>query len=299
MNSLKSRFKKFSFEFLLFREQFRELLRIYKLLDLAKKQIRKTYTINGKREGTVEEFRYRSIIYTLFYANFLSVSLITQQEKLEYGVGYVDTKLILRAIMERYITQKYILTEPQRLADLFIYWGSIENQKFQAAYEELQQSDLSNLALDMDFEGAINEWTTEKEQEHQDAIFKWEELVQPKQQASKARTWSGHSIAEMAKIAGVEDLYKLTFRETSWYTHGLITVADFFLRQTDNELSYSNSVSNLQKLECYSQIGQVFTQSFICADEALSWGVSKKIHEIVKADDSPHSWIWGFIRIFN
>lgn len=292
-----SRFKKLRVEFLLFRGKLLILRRINKLLDLARKQIPKVYTINGEREGKSEEILYRSIIYTLFYANFLSVSLIVGQERLDLGLDYVDTKLILRAIIERYITQKFILTDPRRLADLFLYWGKIENKKFHTSREKLQQDHPSTFALDiMHFEGG--EWSNEEEQEYQDFVMKWEALVQPKQKASKAKSWSGYSLAEMAKLAGIEDIYKLTYRETSWYSHGLIAVSDFFLRITENRAEYSASTSTIQQIECYLQTEKLFVQTFICVDETLGWNLAQKINKIEEDNVSSLAWIWEFIRLY-
>ncbi len=290
-----SRLTKFRVEFDLFRAKLLLLRRINRLLGLAGKQIPKVFTINGKRDGASEEVLYRSIIYTLFYANYLSVSLIVSQEKLDLGFNYVDTKLILRAIIERYITQKFILTDPQRLADLFIYWGELEKKKFYASRENLEQYDLSTLALDMDFEGVIDKWSTEKEQEYLAFVMKWEALVHPKQKASKAKSWSGYSLGEMAKLTGLEDLYKLTYRETSWYSHGLIRTADFFLRPTEEGLRFASSTSNLQEIECYLQAEKLFVQSFFCVDEALGWNLSQKIKKVEEEDASSLTWIIEFI----
>jgi hypothetical protein len=293
-----SRFNKLKVEFFLFQGKLSVLRRINKLLDLARKQIPKAYTINGERKGKSEEILYRSIIYTLFYANFLSASLIIGQERHNLALNYIDTKLILRAIIERYITQKFILTDPQRLANLFLYWGRIENKRFHTSREKLQDYDLSTLALDMDFEGEINKWSTENEQEYQDFVLKWESLVQPKQKATKAKSWSGYSLAEMAKLAEIEDIYKLTYRETSWYSHGLITVSDFFLRHTENGLGYSASTSQLQQIECYLQTEKLLAQSFICVDKALSWNLAKKINKVEEEDISSIALIWEFIRLY-
>jgi hypothetical protein len=275
------------------------LRRINKLLNIAAKQISLVFTINGKKEGPGDEILYRSIVYTLFYANFLSVSLISNQERLDFRFDYIDTKLILRAIIERCITQKFILSDPQRLANLFLYWGGIEHKRFHSSREKIQQSTSSSLAIDMDFEGEFNEWTTENELEYQEDVSKWESLVQPKQEAAKAKSWSGYSLAEMAKLTGMEDIYKLTYRETSWYSHGLITVSDFFLRPNEKGLEYSSSTNIIQRIECYLQTENLFLLSFACADEALRWNLSQKIKEVEDGNPSSLAWIGEFVKLLN
>lgn len=148
----------------------------------------------------------------------------------------------------------------------------------------------------MDFEGEINKWLTENEQQYQDDILEWESLVRPKQKATKAKSWSGYSLSEMANLAEVEDVYKLTYRETSWYSHGLISVSDFFLKPTENGQKYSASASLLQQIECYLQTEKLFAQSFICVDKALGWNLAQEINRIEEEDVSRIILIWEFIR---
>jgi hypothetical protein len=297
MINVVSKYKELSNKFDLFRMKFYTLHRIYKLVTLARKRLDNVFMINGKRSGSRDEFIYRSIIYTLFYSNYVSIILLLKQEKLEIDFDYVDTKLILRAIIERCITQKFILTDPVRLADMFIYWGRIENKRFHISHEKLEQSDPESLALEMDFEGWFNEWNDEKEYEYLEMRSKWESLVQPKQEAIKAKSWSGYSIAEMAKLTGLDDLYKLTYRETSWYSHGLISVSDFFLRPREEGSSYSHTTNNLLKIECYLQTLKLFTLSFLTTDEALGWNSAQEINKAI-GDISSYSWVLEFIRLY-
>jgi hypothetical protein len=298
MHKISAKFDKYKVTFYFFQARLFTLHGINILLDLAKKQIPKTFLINGKREGTGDELLYRSIIYTLFYANFLSVALIAKQEKLEFGFDFVDVKLILRSVIERCITQKYILTDPQRLACMFLYWGSIENKRFHTSRDNFQKSDPLSTALEIDFHGGLDEWSVEKEQEYQEVVSKWEALVTPKQDALRSRTWSGIPLAEMAKQAGLEDIYKLTYRETSWYSHGLIKVSDFFLHITDKGLNYSSSTSTLDILECYLQTKKLFLVSFYCVNEALGWNLDEKLKKVEADDYFPLAWIWEFMKLY-
>lgn len=295
MINIDSKFKKLKWEFYLFRDKLSLIHQINMVLTMARKQIWNVFTINGERKGTGDELLYRSIIYTLFYANFMSVALVVNQERFEFD--YVDTKLIIRAIIERCITQKFILTDPQRLANLFLYWGRIEAKRFHNSREKVKQSTLPSLALDIDFEGALDEWSTEREAVYQEHVTKWESLVQPKQEAAKAKSWSGYSLAEMAKLTGLEDIYKLTYREASWYSHGLISVPDFYLKVTENRLEYSSSASNLQKIECYTQTEKLFLLSFSCTNEALGWNLAQEIEKIENESFSTFGWVWEFIKL--
>lgn len=223
----KSPISKFFGEFDFFRGKLFWSFRLNRLVRLARKFIPTVFNIPDE----YDEFLYQSIVYTLFYANFVSVSLILNQEKLSIGFDYVDTKQLIRSIVERLITQKYIMTDPKRLAKMFLYWGTIEDKKYHSSFDELEKSISQSLALDMDFKGGFSSWSNERETEYNEFVTRWETLVEPKQAAKKARSWSGHSLTEMAKITGTYDLYKLTYKETSWYTHGLLSVSDFFSKR--------------------------------------------------------------------
>ncbi len=299
MTSTMSRLNTLKVEFYLVRVWLSLLHRMNRLLRLAEVQIPKGFTVKGERTGSNDEMLYRSIIYTLFYANFLSISLIVNQEKLRLGFNYIDTKLIIRAIIERCITQKFILTDPKRLADLFLYWGEIEKKRLYNSREKAEAvaPDASSLGLDIDMEGVLQKWSTEREFEYLEFVAKWEALVEPKQAATKAKSWSGLSVAEMAKVAGLDDLYKLTYRETSWYTHSSVSVPDFFLRVTESGMKYSSTASNLQKVECYMQAERLFQLSFSCAGEALEWDLSKKIESIMEGHYSSLTWLRELIHL--
>lgn len=288
----KSPIPKFFGELPFFRGKLFWSFRLNRLVRLARKFIP---TVNIPDE--YDEFLYQSIIYTLFYANYVSVSLILNQEKLSIGFDYVDTKQMIRSIVERLITQKYIMTDPKRLAKMFLYWGTIEDKKYNSSFDELEKSISQSLALDMAFKGRFSFWSNERETEYNEFVTMWETLVEPKQAAKKARSWSGHSLAEMAKITGTYDLYKLTYKETSWYTHGLLSVSDFFLKDFGEYFKYSSSTSNLQKIECYLQAAKLFLQSFVSTNEVLGWGLEKKLKELEKEEVSRLAWIREFFRL--
>lgn len=292
-----SKLKQLQADFIFFRVNLFAIRRINKLLRLAEGQIPEVFTINGKNEGTSDEILYRSFIYTLFYANYLSVLHISQLEKLSIEFAYLDVKLIVRAIIERCITQKFILTDPVRLSDLFLYWRGIEYKKFHEAQEAITKLSPDSLAMNLRTFNLAETWTTKDEEEYLDCVSKWESLVEPKQKVNKARSWSGYSLAEMAKLTGLEDVYKMTYRETSWYTHSLVSVADFFLRKTKDGLEYGSSTTNLQRLECYFQAEHLFRLTFQITNKALAWNLDKELEMLENEKPSSYAWLWEFIKL--
>ena len=290
---LGSEMKKLRWRLDLFLMKLYTLRRIRLIMAFAASYLQRGVRAPASDSESGDQFRYRSLLYTLLMANYVSLSLIARQERylLPTDFDYVDSKLVVRAMTERFITQKYILTDPQRLADMFVYWGRVEGKRFHDSRDTLERLAPESSALALDFEGSLEPWTAEMEADYLECLAKWEALAH--QRASKAKSWSGLSLAEMAKHAGLEDFYKVTYRETSWYTHGLVRVADFFLRNLDDQpVHYSSSTTTMDRIECFIQAEWLFVLSFECADSALGWNAAKRLSEMRDRDAPPLAWLW-------
>lgn len=294
-----SRFAKLRYEFMALRVSMYTLYRINRLYKAIERKLPKGFTVNGEWGGPDYEVLYRSIIYTLFIANVSSILTIANLEKLPIAFNYIDAKLILRSVFERCITQKYILTDPKRLSLMYTAWGSIEAKRYQSAREMLEDKDEDSLAARMDW---IDEWSDYHESEYEDAVERWKKLAGTDRDINKVKSWSGLPISEMARLTGLSDLYKTIYRETSWYSHGLVFVADHFLETwPENEgetLQYSVSTPSIRKVECYLQAENLLNLSLKIVEEPLGWNMKQTIEELNEKGSPSLAWIPQLLRLY-
>jgi hypothetical protein len=231
-----------------------------------------------------EEFLYRSIIYTMFYANFHSASWILKFERRmeETPFPYVDVELVLRAMLERLIHQYYIMTDSKRLASLFVLWRTIEYKRYYQATERTIAENPDSIAAIMEGGKNITPWSLEQEQEYNDAVKEWEALVIPKQTAEKSRSWSGLSMSRMAELSDMADFYKIFYKATSWYAHSLVHVSDFYLHTEEetHKAIYHARPTREQIDNCLFRATVIYEMLLRFTGNVLDWNINEKMNEI-------------------
>lgn len=231
-----------------------------------------------------DEFLYRSIIYTLFYSNLHSASWILMFERRMEGIAfpYADAELVLRSMLERLIHQHYIMTDPKRLASLFTIWQIIEYKRYYQAIEETMATDPHSIAAIMEGGTTIEPWSAKQEEEYNDAVKEWESLVIPKQSVDKSRSWSGLSIKRMAEIADLADFYKIFYKATSWYSHGLIHVSDVYLHfdPESKRSNYHDRPTREQIKRCIFGATMIYGMSLEFTGDVLGWDIGERLSSI-------------------
>jgi hypothetical protein len=233
-----------------------------------------------------DEFLYRSIIYTLFYANLHSASWIVKFENRLSDVAfpYIDIEVVLRSMLERLISQYFIMTEPKRLARMFTIWQIIEFKRYYKSIESIIVDDPDSLPAIMAGGRNITPWSTEQEEEYKAAVSEWESLVIPKQSADKSRSWSGISLSQMAEQADMTDFYKIYYKESSWYAHSLIHVSDYYFHY-DKELNksyYYVKPTHQEIYGCYFETVLIYHMSLELTGKTLYWNIDDKLTSIAE-----------------
>jgi hypothetical protein len=255
-------------------------------------------TSEGLRIDDPKEFRYRSVIYTLFYANLHSLSWISNFEnRMLVNFPYPDIQIILRGMFERLVNQSYIATDPERLAEMFVLWQLIENRKQSKSINALQSDYPESTGSQLMKAFSYPAWQEEDEIEYQDAVRRWENLVEPKQSIAKARSWSGKSLIDMVNECDAADLYVILYRSFSWYTHGLVHVSDYYLRHdSKGNLYYSSDATDDQRWFSYFYANMIFSYSFGITGDFLHWNIDERRYEIINNNPSLLRLAYFWIR---
>ena len=234
-----------------------------------------------------------------FFANVQSTKLVLNLDFQDFHFPYVDAKLIIRSVLEKVITQRFLMTDPKRLSVLFVTWQSIEAKRYHTAFQEIERMNPNSTAITAEFLAYQEPWSAEKEKECTEAKQEWEAHVTPSQSADKARTWSGISLGQMASRCNMADWYALMYRANSWYTHGLGATANFFFRPLPNEpnkVRYSAIPGLIDKIECYLQIEKLLAESLQVTGDALNWKLDGELKHLQDLNVSPFAWIAELAR---
>jgi hypothetical protein len=176
-----------------------------------------------------------------------------------------DTLVLLRSMLESMINLFYISEDPVERAERFVRYVEVESRRFLYVSKEVY----GEISLLSGHDSRIKEI--------EEAVCSFKSEYDP--DSRKPSTWSGITIFDMAKRAGLEDIYKTFYKLQSQHVHGSPRALESYIEDRQEGLALV-LVPDQREESLYMNIIMHACYVLICVVDKLEDAFNKEEKEI-------------------